>query len=162
MHRLSAALAILALASCAGRQSGTTPVATDHTPPVKLLGTLTLVDAAFATGIHGREPARIEKTVTLPAADPLLSFWMELSCTGICDQQLTADGELTIFLDWYKEQDGMLLKQASTPLHLKASRWRTWGTKRVTAGKWVAVVRAEDSSWICLREQCHFSIAVQP
>jgi hypothetical protein len=161
MRPLCTALAVLVLVSCAGRSTGSAPP-TPAAPTPNLSGTLTLVDAAFATEIRGREPARIEKTVSLSTTDPLLSFWMELSCTGICDQQLTADGQLTIFLDWYKEEDGMLLKQASTPLHLKASRWRTWGTKRVTAGKWTAVVRAKDSSWVCLQDQCHFSIAVQP
>ncbi|MGH7166315.1 MAG: DUF2914 domain-containing protein, partial [Nitrospiraceae bacterium] len=64
--------------------------------------------------------------------------------------------------DWYKEDGGLLLKQASTPLSVKGTHWRTWGTKRITAGKWAAVVRAEDSSWVCLSAQCFFSIEVQP
>ena len=53
-------------------------------------------------------------------------------------------------------------QKASTTLHVKGTRWRTWGAKRVKAGEWVAVVRAEDSKWVCLKEQCHFSIEVKP
>jgi hypothetical protein len=65
-------------------------------------------------------------------------------------------------LEWYKEEDGHLFKQGSTPLIVKSTHWRTWGSKRVTPGMWVAVVRGEDSSWVCLSHQCYFSIEVTP
>jgi hypothetical protein len=93
--------------------------------------------------------------------DSELSFWMELTCTGPCAQRLAGEDPVTVVLEWYKEERGILLKQASTPLDVKAPRWRTWGTKRISAGNWVTVVRT-DEAWLCLREQCYFSIAVQP
>jgi hypothetical protein len=120
---------------------------------------LVLVDASFATEVHDRQPARISQSIS--SEERPLSFWMELRCTGPCRQRLTEDG-VVVSLDWYKEEEGRLLKQGSIPLSVKGVRWRTWGSKRVSPGKWVAVVRTGDSSWLCLSQQCYFSIEVKP
>src|SRR5687768_8259302 len=140
MRRLCAALSLLALVGCGAR-----PPVDSASPPVRHVpfhsaGSLSLVDASFATGIHDREPARVSTSLSMPASELSdLSFWMEFACTGICSQYLADEGQVTVFLEWYKEESGLLLKQASTPLHVKGTRWRTWGTKRVGVGNWVAV-----------------------
>ena len=164
MRRFCTALSLLALCSCGLTPPLETPA---PTPPVRYVpssaaGGLSLIDASFATQIDDRQPARISTSVSLPAGEENLLFWMEFACTRLCGQQLAEAGEVTVFLEWYKEEGGHLLKQASMPLNVKGTLWRTWGSKRVTAGTWVSVVRAEDFSWVCLREQCFFSIAVQP
>jgi len=160
MRRLCTALGLLALVSC-----GASPPVDPSSPPPRhpsfsIAEGFILIDASFATEIHDRQPARVSTLLSVPATENDLSFWMELACTGFCEQRLAAEGELIVFLDWYKEESGLLLKQASMPLNVKGAHWRTWGTKRVGVGNWVAVVRADDS-WVCLREQCYFSIAVQ-
>jgi len=173
MRRWCTALSLLALVSCSASPPVEMPPPAVHTapverhPPIKdrstvnLKGAVALVDATFATDIRDREPVRVS-ALSLSNSNDDLWFWMEIACTGPCDELVQADGEVTVFLDWYKEEDGRLKKQLSTPLTVKSTRWRTWGRKRVTAGTWVAVVRTEDSSWVCLREACHFSIAVEP
>ncbi len=59
------------------------------------------------------------------------------------------------------EEEGILKKQASLPLNVKAATWRTWAVKRVIPGAWVVVVRAEDSQWVCLKGRCDFGIKVK-
>lgn len=163
MRRLCTALSLVALVGCGARPLVETPSPPTRQTPLNVAGGLSLIDASFATEIHDRQPERVETSLSIPASESSnLSFWMELACTGFCEQRLAEEGQVTIFLEWYKEEDGLLLKRASTPLDVKGTHWRTWGRKRVSTGKWVAVVRAEDSSWVCLGEQCYFSIAVQP
>ncbi|MER3422407.1 MAG: hypothetical protein C4293_03435 [Nitrospiraceae bacterium] len=124
---------------------------------------LVLLDASFATRIIDRQPVRVAGVFQLGSGeDSRLWFWINLGCTGSCEQKVIAEGHVTVFLDWYRREGNVLTKQASTTLHVKGTRWRTWGAKRVKAGEWVAVVRAEDSKWVCLKEQCHFSIEVKP
>lgn len=127
------------------------------------LAGLVLLDASFATQIIDRQPLRVSGVFHLGSEKDLhLWFWINLGCTGKCAQKMISEGHVTVFLDWYRREGTILTKQASTMLHVKGHRWRTWGSKRVKAGEWVAVVRAEDSQWVCLKEQCHFGIEVKP
>jgi len=163
MRRLCTALSLLTLVGCGASPPVDPPFLPVSHAPLNVPGGLRLVDASFATQIHDRQPARVSSSLSMLTSEGSdLSFWMELACTGLCYQRLAAEGQVIVFLEWYKEESGLLLKQARTPLNVKGSRWRTWGTKHVSVGNWVAVVRAGDASWVCLREQCHFSIAVQP
>ena len=162
MRRLYTALSLLVVVGCSAVSPLDPPSPAEKDSAVTVSGGLRLIDASFATEIQDRQPARVSSSLPMPTNhDGELLFWMELTCTGLCAQRLAGEGPLTVVLDWYREERGILLKQASTPLNVKGPRWRTWGTKRISAGNWVAVVRAEDS-WLCLREQCYFSIAVQP
>jgi hypothetical protein len=123
---------------------------------------LTLVDASFASRIIGHEPSRVPQSVRVGSlANSRLWFWLHVSCTGECAQTIAAKGHVKIFLDWYLEEEGILKKQASLPLTVKGTTWRTWAVKRVKAGAWVIVVRAEDSQWVCLKDRCDFAIAVK-
>ena len=123
---------------------------------------LTLVDASFASRIVGPEPSRVSQSVRVGSLeDSRLWFWLHVSCTGECEQKIAQKGHVKIFLDWYLEEDGILKKQASLPLNVKASTWRTWAVKRVKPGAWVVVVRAEDSQWVCLKDRCDFAIEVK-
>jgi hypothetical protein len=163
MRRLCTVLTLVAVVGCGASPFVATPSPPAGQTPLNIALGLSLVDASFATAIHDREPERVSKTLSIPTSESSnLLFWMELACTGLCEKRLTEKGQVTVLLEWYKEEGGLLLKQASTPLDVKGTRWRTWGWKRVSIGKWVAVVRAEDSSWVCLGDQCYFSIAVQP
>lgn len=123
---------------------------------------LTLVDASFASRVVGREPARVSQSVRVGSLeDSHLWFWLHVKCTGECEQKVAAKGYVRIFLDWYMEEEGILKKQASLPLNVKAATWRTWAVKRVIPGAWVVVVRAEDSQWVCLKGRCDFGIKVK-
>jgi len=123
---------------------------------------LTLLDASFASQVLDRNPARVSESYRLRSgADAGLWFWLHVSCTGECKQTMDKKGHVNIFLDWYLEENGVLKKQASLPLQVKATQWRTWAVKRVKPGAWVVVVRAEDSQWVCLKERCDFSIDVK-
>jgi hypothetical protein len=123
---------------------------------------LTLIDASFASRIVGREPARVSQSIRIGSLeDSRLWFWLHVSCTGKCEQKIATKGHVKIFLDWYLEEEGILKKQASLPLNIKGTTWRTWGVKRVKAGAWVVVVRAEDSQWVCLEDRCDFPITVK-
>lgn len=123
---------------------------------------LTLIDASFASQIVDRHPSRLSKTVRIDSlTDSVLWMWIHVSCTGECEERLASKGSVKIFLDWYLEEDGVLRKQRSVPLKIKDTTWRTWGGKGVTPGTWVVVVRAEDSQWVCLKEQCDFGIKVK-
>ncbi len=160
--RVYTTLSLLALIGCSASLPIDTPSQAEKDASINVRRGLNLIDASFATAIHDREPARVSSSLPRPTSeDGELSFWMELTCTGLCNQRLAEAGKVTVILEWYKEDRGILLKQASTPLEVKGPRWRTWGTKRISAGNWVAVVRMDDS-WLCLREQCYFSIAVEP
>jgi hypothetical protein len=123
---------------------------------------LALLDASFASQVINRDPVRISQSCRLGSlTDSRLWFWMHVSCTGACEQKLAAKGHVKIFLDWYLEEEGILKKQASLPLNVKATNWRTWALKRVKPGAWVVVVRAEDSQWVCVKERCDFGIEVK-
>lgn len=123
---------------------------------------LALLDASFASQVVDRQPSRVAQSYRLASlTGSQLWFWVHVSCTGACEQQLAGNGQVKIFLDWYLEEDGILKKQASLPLNVKGTTWRTWGVKRVAPGTWVVVVRAEDSQWVCLKEQCDFAITVK-
>lgn len=123
---------------------------------------LTLLDASFASRIVGREPSRVSQSVRVGSLeDSRLWFWLHVSCTEECEQKIAEKGHVRIFLDWYLEEDGILKKQASLPLNVKAPTWRTWAVKRVKPGAWVVVVRAEDSQWVCLKDRCDFAVEVQ-
>src|SRR5213080_4248243 len=96
---------------------------------------LALLDASFASQVINRDPVRISQSCRLDSlTDSRLWFWMHVSCTGACEQKLAANGHVTIFLDWYFEEGGILKKQASLPLNVKATNWRTWAVKRVKPG----------------------------
>lgn len=123
---------------------------------------LTLIDASFASRIVDRHPSRVSKSVSIDSlTDSTLWVWIHVSCTDECEEQLAAKKSVKIFLDWYLEEDGVLRKQRSVPLTIKDTTWRTWGGKGVTPGAWVVVVRAEDSQWVCLKDQCDFGIEVK-
>jgi hypothetical protein len=123
---------------------------------------LTLVDASFALRIADREPSRVSQSVRLGSLeDSRLWFWLHLTCTGACEQKIAKKGHVKIFLDWYLEEEGILKKQASLPLNLKAPTWRTWAVKQMKPGAWVVVIRAEDSQWVCLKDRCDFAIEVK-
>lgn len=123
---------------------------------------LTLIDASFASHVAGREPSRVSQSVRVGSLeDSRLWFWVHVSCTGECEQKIAAKGHVKIFLDWYREEEGILRKQASLPLNVKAATWRTWAVKQVKPGAWVVVVRAEDSQWVCLEDRCDFAVDVQ-
>ena len=123
---------------------------------------LALLDASFASQVANRDPVRISQSCRLSSlTDSRLWFWIHASCTGACEQKLAAKGHIKIFLDWYLEEAGILKKQASLPLNVKATNWRTWAVKRVKAGSWVVVIRAEDSQWVCVKERCDFGIEVK-
>jgi hypothetical protein len=123
---------------------------------------LTLIDASFASRVVGREPARVSQSLRIGSLeDSRLWFWMHISCTGECEQKIATQGHVKIFLDWYLEEEGILKKQLSLPLNVKASTWRTWAVKQVKAGVWVVVVRAEDFQWVCLKDRCDFAIKVK-
>src|SRR5688572_9498679 len=99
-----------------------------------------LLDASFASRIVGREPSRVSQSVRVGSLeDSRLWFWLHVSCTGGCEQKVAKNGHVKIFLDWYLEEEGILKKQASLPLYVKASTWRTWAVKRVKPGAWVVV-----------------------
>jgi len=123
---------------------------------------LTLIDASFASRVVGREPARVSQSLRVKSlTDSRLWFWVHVSCTGACEQKIARKGHVKIFLDWYLEEEGILKKQTSLPLSVKASTWRTWAVKEVKAGAWVVVVRAEDFQWVCLKDRCDFAIKVK-
>jgi hypothetical protein len=123
---------------------------------------LTLIDASFASRVVGREPSRVSQALRVGSLDDSrLWFWMHISCTAECEQMVATKGHVKIFLDWYLEEEGILKKQLSLPLNVKASTWRTWAVKQVKAGAWVVVVRAEDSQWVCLKDRCDFAIKVK-
>ncbi|HTK86483.1 MAG TPA: DUF2914 domain-containing protein [Nitrospiraceae bacterium] len=123
---------------------------------------LTLIDASFASRVVGREPARVSQSLRVKSlTDSRLWFWVHVSCTGACEQKIARKGHVKIFLDWYLEEEGILKKQTSLPLSVKASTWRTWAVKEVKAGAWVVVVRAEDSQWVCLKDRCDFAIKIK-
>lgn len=123
---------------------------------------LALVDASFASQVVNRDPVRVSQSYRLTSlTDSRLWFWVHVNCTGVCEQKLAAKGHVKIFLDWYMEEAGILKKQASLPLNVKATNWRTWAVKRVKPGAWVVVVRAEDSQWVCLKDRCDFGIEVK-
>ena len=106
---LCTALMLLLLTGCvngidrdaAASQNGSLPTNTDG---------LRLLDASFATEIRNRQPSRVSQAIS--GDDPQLSFWMEFVCTGICEQRLPEDEQVIVSLEWYKEEDGHLLKQA--------------------------------------------------
>ena len=123
---------------------------------------LVLVDASFASRVVGREPSRVSHTVRAGSLhDSRLWFWLHVSCTGECEQKIAENGHVKIFLDWYLEEEGILKKNASLPLNVKAPTWRTWAVKRVKPGAWVVVIRAEDSQWVCLADRCDFAVTVK-
>lgn len=123
---------------------------------------LVLLDASFASRVVGREPSRVSHTVRVASLhDSRLWFWLQVSCTGECENKIAQKGNVKIFLDWYLEEEGILKKQASLPLYVKAPTWRTWAVKRVKPGAWVVVIRAEDSQWVCLEGRCDFAVAVK-
>ena len=123
---------------------------------------LALLDASFASQVIDRNPTRVSQSYRLGLlTDARLWFWLHVTCTGECQQKMDEKGHVTIFLDWYLEENGILKKQASLPLHVKGTIWRTWAVKRVKPGSWVVVVRAEDSQWVCLKERCDFGIEVK-
>ncbi len=123
---------------------------------------LTLVDASFASRITDRQPSRVSQSVRVGSLeDSRLWFWLHLACTGACEQKIAKKGHVKIFLDWYLEEEGILKKQSSLPLNLKASTWRTWAVKHMKPGAWVVVIRAEDSQWVCLKDRCDFAIEVK-
>ena len=126
------------------------------------MGDLALLDASFASRVIDRNPTRVSESYRLGLpTDARLWFWLHVSCTGECQRKLDEKGHVTIFLDWYLEENGILKKQASLPLQVKDTTWRTWAVKRVKPGSWVVVVRADDSQWVCLKERCDFSIQVK-
>ena len=123
---------------------------------------LTLVDASFASRIADRDPSRVSHSVRIGSLeDSRLWFWLHLTCTEECEQKIAKKGHVKIFLDWYLEEDGILKKQASLPLKVKAPTWRTWAVKLVKPGAWVVVIRAEDSQWVCLKDRCDFAVEVK-
>jgi Protein of unknown function (DUF2914) len=123
---------------------------------------LALVDASFASRITDRDPVRVSQSCRLGSLiDSRLWFWLHVSCTGQCEQKMAANGHVTIFLDWYLEENGILKKQISLPLKIKATDWRAWAVKRVKPGAWVVVVRAEDSQWVCVKDRCDFAIKIR-
>jgi hypothetical protein len=123
---------------------------------------LTLIDASFASRIVDREPSRVSRSVRVGSlADSRLWFWLHVGCTGECEEKVATKGHVRIFLDWYLEEEGILKKQASLPLNVKGTTWRTWAVKRVKPGAWVVVVRAEDSQWVCVDDRCDFPITVK-
>jgi hypothetical protein len=124
---------------------------------------LVFIDASFASQVIDRQPIRVSKSPRVGSlTDSRLWFWVHLSCTGECAQKLAAKGHLTLFVDWYMKEKGIMTKQASLPLNVKGTTWRTWQTKRVKPGVWTVVVRAEDLQWVCLKEKCDFTIEVKP
>ena len=124
---------------------------------------LALLDASFASQIIDRQPDRLSHSCHLSSLmGSRLWFWVRLSCTGECDQKMAAKGHVKVFLDWYLREDGILTKQVSLPLSVEGTTWRTWTAKGVKPGVWVVVIRAEDSEWVCLKDQCDFVIEVKP
>ncbi len=124
---------------------------------------LRLLDASFASQIIDRQPARVSQSCRLGSLEgSRLWFWVRLSCTGECEKKMAAKGQVKVFLDWYLREEGILTKQTSLPLTVKGTTWRAWEAKGVKPGVWVAVVRTEESQWVCWKEQCAFTIEVKP
>ena len=130
--------------------------------PIHAMDDLTLLDASFASQVVDRNPVRVSHSYRLGLlTDGRLWFWLQVTCTGECKQKMDEKGHVDIFLDWYLEENGILKQQATLPLQVKETTWRTWAVKRVKPGSWVVVVRAEDSQWVCLKDQCDFPIKVK-
>ena len=123
---------------------------------------LAILDASFASQIIDRQPARLSGSCRLGSlTESRLWFWVRLSCTRACEQKMAANGHVKIFVDWYLREGGVLTKQASLPLSVQGSTWRTWTAKGVRPGVWVVVVRAEDAQWVCAKKRCDFTIEVK-
>jgi hypothetical protein len=124
---------------------------------------LALLDASFASQVVDRRPTRVSQSCRLGSlVGSRLWFWVRLSCTGECERKMAAKGHVKVFLDWYLQEDGVLTKQATMPLNVKGTIWRTWVAKGMKSGIWAVVLRAEDSQWVCLKDRCDFTIEVRP
>ena len=124
---------------------------------------LAILDATFASQVVDRRPARLLQSCRLGSLPgSRLWFWVRLGCTGECEKSMVAKGHVKVFVDWYLREEGILTKQTSLPLTVKGPNWRAWVAKGVKPGVWVAVVRAEDSQWVCLKARCDFTIEVKP
>jgi hypothetical protein len=124
---------------------------------------LAILDASFASEIIDRQPARLSQSCRLGSlAGSRLWFWVRLHCTGECERKMAEKGHMKLFMDWYLREEGILTKQASLPLNVKGTTWRTWEAKGVRPGVWVAVIRTEDSQWVCRKNQCDVTIEVKP